>query len=349
MHCPTVNDLPAPTLQDGLALWTEESSAPPETVPGGSPWPRVSIVTPSYNQGQFIEETIRSVLLQGYPNIEYIIMDGGSTDGSVEIIEKYEPWLAYWVSEKDQGQSDAINKGFARATGEVLAWLNSDDTYLPKTLQIAIYHLQQRPEWAIVYGVCKIIDSRGKVVGQFTGSEFDLRRMLRTWSSPIPQPSSFFRRVAFQNVGLLDETLHWCMDIDLWARLGLRYGFGFVPDLKACYRVHSEAKSIKSPLDTFREWKVVCDKLKSDGSIPQEIRNAAAKQVIPYVRLATEFHKEGHIQKARSLLASTVLRYPWKIPRGYWTPVARVMLSNSVFNLFLRTLRLLRSLEVRCS
>ena len=107
----------------------------PETMSDGHPWPRISIVTPSYNQGQFIEETIRSVLQQGYPNLEYIIIDGGSTDNSVEIIKKYEEYLTYWVSEPDDGQYDAINKGFSRATGEIMAWLNSDDMYVPWTFK----------------------------------------------------------------------------------------------------------------------------------------------------------------------------------------------------------------------
>ena len=273
-------------------------------------------------------------------------MDGGSTDGSIEIIGKYEPWLTYWVSEQDNGQSNAINKGFAQATGQVLAWLNSDDTYLPDTVSTAMYHLLQRPEWAAVYGTCEVIDSSGMVVGRFAGREFDLCTMLHSWSSPIPQPSCFFRRVAFQDVGLIDETLHWCMDIDLWARLGLCYALGFAPSLKACYRVHSEAKSVRAPLDTLREWKVVCDKVKSNDRVGPEIRKAATEQVIPYLRLASQLHKEGHSHKARSLLTSTVLRYPWKLSRGYWTPVARVMLSSSAFDLFQRMRHLLSSLQV---
>jgi len=121
MRCPTLSGLPPPPNDRVGWPWTEATPPAGETLPDGRPWPKISIVTPSYNQGQFIEETIRSVLLQGYPNLEYLIIDGGSTDGSVEIIRKYEPWLAYWVSERDGGQSEAINKGFRRATGEIVA------------------------------------------------------------------------------------------------------------------------------------------------------------------------------------------------------------------------------------
>ena len=243
MHRPTLNELPPPPPARTGWPWTEESSQLPDTMSDGSPWPRVSIVTPSYNQGQFIEETFRSVLLQDYPNLEYIVTDGGSTDGSVEVIRDYERWLAYWVSEKDQGQSHAINKGFTRATGDFWAWLNSDDIYLPNTVSTAMYHLQEHPEWAIVYGSCEIIDSDGIIVGQFTGREFDLHRMLRTWSPPIPQPGSFFRRVALQDVGLLDETLHCQLDYDFFLRLSYRYPSRYVPLCIGAFRRYPEQKT----------------------------------------------------------------------------------------------------------
>ena len=136
-RCPTLAELPTPPAGKTGWPWTVETPPLPPARPDGSPWPRISIVTPSYNQGQFIEETIRSILLQGYPDLEYIIIDGGSTDQSVEIIKKYEPWLTYWVSEKDRGQAHAINKGFARVSGEIGGYLNSDDFYLPNALSAA--------------------------------------------------------------------------------------------------------------------------------------------------------------------------------------------------------------------
>src|SRR5947207_6789592 len=135
MTAPRLDDLPAPPSGRKGWPWTEATPKAPEKSTPNFSWPRISIVTPSFNQGQFIEETIRSVLLQGYPNLEYIIIDGGSTDNTVGVIKKYEPWLAYWVSEKDRGQCDAINKGFARATGDIFAWLCSDDVYAPGALR----------------------------------------------------------------------------------------------------------------------------------------------------------------------------------------------------------------------
>jgi len=135
MCCPRLNELPSPPAEKTGWPWTEESQQLPNKMADGSEWPKISIVTPSYNQGEFIEETIRSVLLQGYPNLEYIVIDGESIDNSVEIINKYSPWIAHWVSEQDRGQSDAINKGFAVSSGQICAYLNSDDLFLPEAFK----------------------------------------------------------------------------------------------------------------------------------------------------------------------------------------------------------------------
>ena len=158
MRCPTLNELPPPLSEKTGWPWTEGSPKLTDHMTNGNRWPLVSIVTPSYNQGQFIEETIRSVLLQGYPNLEYIIIDGGSTDNSVEIIRKYEPWLAYWVSEPDNGQSEAINRGWSISQGDILAWLNSDDMYTQNAIQTAVSTLQRHPEMTMIYGDTNVIN-----------------------------------------------------------------------------------------------------------------------------------------------------------------------------------------------
>ncbi len=163
--------------------------------------PLVSIVTPSYNQGAFIEETIRSVLSQDYPRIEYIVVDGGSTDGTLSILRKYGDHLT-WFSEPDKGQSDAINKGFRKSHGEILAWLNSDDIYLPGAVRTAAGYLAVHPEVAMVYGDCHMVDEQGQVVGRSIWIEdFDLMRLVEDLNY-IHQPAAFFCRQAFEGVGM---------------------------------------------------------------------------------------------------------------------------------------------------
>jgi glycosyltransferase involved in cell wall biosynthesis len=205
--------------------------------------PLVSIITPSYNQVRFLEETILSVLAQDYPRIEYIIIDGGSTDGSVEIIQHYAERLAGWVSERDQGQTEALNKGFARATGEIFAWLNSDDTYLPGAVSEAVNFLTAHPEAGMVYGDANLIDEHGEVIGQFPARQTDLRRMLRG-SVHIPQQTAFFRARLWQQVGPLDLSFYFAMDYDLWVRLAKVAPLIYEPRLWANFRLHGEGKSI---------------------------------------------------------------------------------------------------------
>lgn len=208
--------------------------------------PRVSIVTPSYNQAQFLEETILSVLNQDYPNIEYIVIDAGSTDGSVEIIRTYADRLAYWVSEKDDGQAHAIDKGWRRATGDIVAYLNSDDIYYPGAVRQAVDALIAHPDAGFVYSDAWLIDERGRQIRQLFGSPFEIRRML-TMGVFVSQPTTFIRRRALDTVGLLDERLHMVMDFDLWLRLGLQFDALFLPGVHlAAQREHDEAKSSTS-------------------------------------------------------------------------------------------------------
>ena len=205
----------------------------------------VSIITPSFNQAPFLEKTIQSVLAQTHPEIEYIIIDGGSTDGSVDIIKRYADAgkLAYWVSEPDQGQTEAINKGFARATGEVLAWLNSDDTLEPQAAAEAVAYLREHPEDGMVYGDANFIDANGDVVGKFPARQTDYR-LLRQGYVHVAQQSSFFRADLWRKVGPLDPTFYFAMDYDLWVRLARLAPLVYLPRLWANFRLHGDAKTI---------------------------------------------------------------------------------------------------------
>ena len=178
-----------------------------------------SIVTPSYNQVRFIDATIRSVLDQKGVDVEYIIMDGGSTDGSVDIIRSYAGKLAIWASEPDKGQTDAINKGFALARGEYMAYLNSDDTYEPGALAEAAAYFEQHPEVGLVYGDAHFIDANGKMIGRFPAAQTDYRR-LRQGYVHIPQQAAFFRTSLWKQVGPLDPSFYFAMDYDLLGSTG---------------------------------------------------------------------------------------------------------------------------------
>jgi glycosyltransferase involved in cell wall biosynthesis len=205
--------------------------------------PLVSIVTPSYNQAAFLDATIRSVLEQDYARIEYFIMDGGSTDGSREIIQRYAPRLAGWVSEKDRGQTDAINKGFARASGQILAWLNSDDTYQPGAVRAAVEYLLAHPETGMVYGDCHFIDAAGNIIGHFPAAQTDYRR-LRQGYVHIPQQASFWRGSLWQQVGPLDASFYFAMDYDLWVRLAKITKLDYNPVYWANFRLHGSGKTV---------------------------------------------------------------------------------------------------------
>ena len=205
--------------------------------------PLVSIVTPSYNQKRYLETTIRSILGQDYPNLEYIIVDGGSTDGSIEIIKKYADRLAWWVSEKDRGQTDAINKGFAHARGEILAWLNSDDIYETGAVAEAVAFLSSHPEIGLVYGDAHYIDRNGKVLGNFPAAQTDYRR-LRQGYVHIPQQASFFRADLWRRVGPLDISFYFAMDYDLWVRIARLAPIQYLPRPWAGFRLHASGKTV---------------------------------------------------------------------------------------------------------
>ncbi len=208
-----------------------------------SPLPKVSIITPSYNQAQFLEATLDSVLSQTYSNIEYIVIDGGSDDGSLDIIRRHASRLALWVSEPDLGQVDAINKGFASATGDIFAWLNSDDTYEPETVAHAVGFLQDQWDVGMVYGDAYYIDRDGRRIARYPAGPTDYQG-LRRGINTIPQQTMFFRAKLWHMVGPLDPSFFYAMDYDLWVRIAAVSPIAFHPEHWANFRLHDQSKSL---------------------------------------------------------------------------------------------------------
>ncbi len=214
--------------------------------------PTISIVTPSFNQGEFIEETIRSVLSQDYPCIEYIVIDGGSTDNTLEILGKYKDRLT-WISEPDKGQADAINKGFRKAKGEILCWLNSDDLYEAGAVRRAVEYLFDNPDTMMVYGAGNEIDGNGNFLRRFpTLKEFDLSKLIHVCDY-ILQPATFFRKTVFDEIDMLDTELRWCMDWDLWIRIGGHFRVSYIDYVVANSRVYADTKTRSGGMDRLKE------------------------------------------------------------------------------------------------
>jgi glycosyltransferase involved in cell wall biosynthesis len=206
-------------------------------------YPKISIITPSYNQGQFLEDTILSVLNQSYPNLEYIIIDGGSTDNSIDIIKKYEECLAYWVSETDQGQTHAINKGLKLSTGEILNWINSDDLLTLGSLHIVGKAFTIAPEADFCFGDFSLIDEKGRLIISRKSPPYRFRTLFYGRQLSC-QPAVFFRRSVLEKIGYLDETFAFCMDLEFWIRAaskGMR--FRQTKQLLAKARMHRGAKT----------------------------------------------------------------------------------------------------------
>ena len=217
--------------------------------------PLVSIVTPSYNQAAYLEQTICSVLDQDYPNLEYFVIDGASSDSSVEIIQRYAHRLKGWVSEKDSGQAEAINKGLVQSGGEIIAWLNSDDFYLPGAITAAVEALQAHPDWGLVYGDMLAVDGQGGLLNIQRFGDWGLEDLM--CYKILGQPAVFMRRRALQRAGLLDTRFHYMLDHHLWLRIASAYPIGYVPHLLSAARFHAGAKNIARAPDFGKDaWEV---------------------------------------------------------------------------------------------
>ncbi len=233
--------------------------------------PLVTVVTPSFNQGEFIDATIRSVLAQDYPAIEYLVLDGGSTDATLDVLRSYGDRLS-WVSERDGGQADAINRGWRRGRGEILAWLNSDDLYAPGAVRAAVESLARHPEAAGVYGDCEYIDAAGRPIGAHRTAPYDYRALVRSSYTRIPQPATFLRRAAVERAGYLDERLTMALDLDLWLRLGRLAPLVYVPQRWAQFREHASSKTVAQQARAAPEILAITRRYFADASLPPELR-----------------------------------------------------------------------------
>ncbi len=242
---------PLPSYEGPDRLWLQETlSAPKE----GLKLPRITVVTPSFNQARFLEETLRSVLLQRYPDLEYLVLDGGSTDQSVAIIERYAEHLAHWTSERDGGQSAAIAKGFSMATGEVLCWLNSDDALLPGALLRVGSEFAKQPDLGVVYGNRLVVDENGRQLGA-TYPPFYLTQSSWAQGQSVAQESTFWKTEVYRRVGGLDVSKFFAMDYDLFARLWAAATARKVRARLGVIRVHGDAKSSKYEEIMWREFR----------------------------------------------------------------------------------------------
>jgi glycosyltransferase involved in cell wall biosynthesis len=313
MRCPTLNQLPPPH-KTGWP-WTKESPSLPGQMSDGRPWPKISIVTPSFNQGNFLEQTIRSVLLQGYPNLEYIIIDGGSSDDSPKIIARYEPWLTYAVSEPDRGQAHALNKGFARCSGDLLSWINSDDYLLPNVLALLARVYVQNPRTILLGDVIDFADSGGfvQVIHQ---KNITLQNMVDKWrlytlTEGWGQQGTYVPYSLYQEVGDLDESLRYVFDRDWMCRLLQIAPVYYLGVPVASYRKHPTSKTVAE----IPAW------LPEEVEVTQRYLNQLQNSEENRVRAGLEMHMAfiflsltQHWNRQRGLAhLRQALRYDWRV------------------------------------
>lgn len=275
--------------------------------------PLVSIVTPSLNQARYLEETILSVLDQDYPHLEYLVVDGGSTDGSGEIIRRHADRLAWWTSEPDTGQAAALNKGFERARGEILGWVSSDDTLLPGAVTRVVEELERDSEAALVYGEALFVDANGHELFPIEPRPFDLAAMVGGCQNHVVQPGSLFRRAGLELAGPFAEDAHYLFDFEFVLRLALAGGkVKPIPDRLATYRVHSESKSGGGSLLKARDYIRFADRFLVGSGLPA----VAAGRASAYLAGGDYFYDAGRYPEARRYLWRSLRQRPTRRAAG---------------------------------
>jgi glycosyltransferase involved in cell wall biosynthesis len=279
--------------------------------------PVVSVVTPTYNQAAFLRETIESVLSQDYPSIEYQIIDDGSTDGTPEILKEY-AGRAWIESHENRGQTPTINKGWARATGDILTWLNSDDTFLPGAVQTAVAYLAANPDVGIVFGDTLFTTEDGTPIERSRKlSGFDYPEFVRRCENPIAQPSAFIRRSVIEDIGLLDPVFYYFMDWDFWLRAGLKYRISYFPELLSTYRLHAESKSIAQQAKAAPELEYMYRNFFSRRDLPEDIRHLENEAMVNMLFTTGGYYFDGGDRKAAARIAFRALR---RSPSMFYRP-----------------------------
>lgn len=301
--------------------------------------PRVTLVTPSYNQAHFLAETIESVLAQDYPNLEYVVVDDGSTDGSVEIVRRYEDRLAWWTTQPNAGQVAAINRGFARATGDVLGWLNSDDTLLPGSISATVDALEARPDALLAYGDNLLIDESSRELGILPARPFDVVEMLRTCQNHVPQPGSLFWRRALEVAGPLNERGYYYFDFEFVLALGLAGETVRLAKPLAGYRLHGESKSMSAPLRKAADHLRVFEEFFARDNLPADVLAVERESRSRSYLTAAEYLYAGLEQRrARARLLRGLRLFPRHVSPSSLSLLAKTFLPREL----VRRLRALR-------
>jgi glycosyltransferase involved in cell wall biosynthesis len=301
--------------------------------------PLVSIVTPSYNQAEYVEEAIRSVLEQDYEPIEYLVVDGGSTDGSVEIIKRYADRLAWWTSEQDGGQAAALNRGFGRTRGKYIGWLCSDDTLLPGAISRLVQELEREPRLILAYGDAVYTDAGSQLRDAAPSGEWNPARMVREGQVRNQQPASLYTRRGWEAAGPLDEEAWYYIDFQFTVRLAGVGGGLHVPEPLATYRIHADGKSAGDPARKAEDAIRCADRFLTSDLVPEDLRPYAREGRAAFYRIAGDcFYAALALRRARRCYIRAAALAPQTVSRHTLAATAKSTLPRPL----VRRLRALR-------
>ena len=279
--------------------------------------PFVSVITPAYNQGIFLRDTIESVLSQDYPNIEFLVLNDGSTDETENILKEYTGRIM-WETQPNMGQTPTINKGWAKTKGRIITWLNSDDTFLPGGVRTGVEYLMKHPETGIVFGDTLLTKADGTPIDKSPPQPpFDYMRFLVNCNNTVSQPSTFIRREVIEKVGELDPKFYYFMDWDLWLRAGLHFKIDHIDDVMSTYRLHAESKTVAQSLKAAPELEYMYKKYFSRTDLPDEVRSREKEAMMNMYFMSGGYYLRGGDRKTAALMASNARK---SNPGGILTP-----------------------------